>query len=109
MENQTVLDRFFDQFPQGESLLIITHDNPDPDSISSAAALQEIARVLGHAKTTIGFGGIIGRAENAHMVKYLKLKMKPLEEIKVADFAKVALVDTQPKTGNNSLPGKRVP
>ncbi|MFH1018887.1 MAG: DHH family phosphoesterase [Pseudomonadota bacterium] len=107
--DRTVLDRFFDEFKRGDTLLIITHDNPDPDSISSAAALQEIASVLGTAKTTIAYGGIIGRAENAHMVQYLRLKIKPIEKVDSEQFSKIALVDTQPRTGNNSLDGRRIP
>ena len=109
LSKPTVLDQFFDKFKTGDSLLILTHDHPDPDSISSAAALREIASALGRAKTTVAYGGIIGRAENAHMVKYLRLNLKPLDKVKIEKFSKIALVDTQPKTGNNSLPGRRVP
>ena len=48
----SVLEQFFDAFPRGGKLLILSHNHPDPDTISSAAALQEIATVLGNAKTT---------------------------------------------------------
>lgn len=105
----SVLERFFDDFPQGGKLLILTHDHPDPDSISSAAALAYIANVLGKAKTTIAYGGIIGRAENAHMVKYLKLKLTHTSEIKFEKYDRIAMCDTQPTTGNNSLPDNIVP
>lgn len=105
----TVLEKFFDQFPRGGKFLILTHNHPDPDSISSAAALALVAKVLGHARTTIGYGGMIARAENAHMVKCLKLKLTPIQELKLSDFDAVALVDTQPSTGNNALPSKRIP
>ena len=106
---EPVLRRFFDQFHPKDSLLIVTHDHPDPDSISSAAALNEIATVVGSAKTTIAYGGIIGRTENAHMVKYLKLKLRPIDRVRIQDYTYVALVDTQPRTGNNSLPVDRIP
>lgn len=106
---QTVLEKFFDVFPRKGKFLILTHNHPDPDSISSAAALQEIATVLGGAKTTLAYGGIIGRAENAHMVRYLDLKLKSIERIRVQEYDKIALVDTQPRTGNNDLPSKVVP
>jgi len=105
----TVLEKFFDLFPRGDRLLILTHNHPDPDSISSAAALAEISQILGSAKTTLAYGGIIGRSENAHMVRYLELDLKPVEKIQFEDFGQIALVDTQPKTGNNSLPNRRVP
>jgi nanoRNase/pAp phosphatase (c-di-AMP/oligoRNAs hydrolase) len=106
---QSVLERFFDAFPRGGSLLILTHNHPDPDSIASAAALREISQVLGDADTTLAYGGIIGRAENAHMVKYLGLVLKPIEKLKPESFDKIALVDTQPRTGNNSLPNRQLP
>ena len=107
--NQVVLEQFFDDFPKGGKLLILAHNHPDPDTIASAAALQEIATVLGKAKTTIAYGGVIGRAENARMVEVLKLKLVPIDKIKISDFDRVAMVDTQPKTGNNALPAKIIP
>lgn len=109
-QNQTsVLERFFDDFPRGGKLLIVAHNHPDPDTIASAAALQEIAAVLGKAKTTIAYGGIIGRAENAHMVKVLKMHLVPIDKIKISDFDRIAMVDTQPRTGNNALPSNITP
>jgi nanoRNase/pAp phosphatase (c-di-AMP/oligoRNAs hydrolase) len=93
----------------GGSLLILTHNHPDPDSIASAAALKEIASVLGGAKSTLAYGGILGRSENIHMVRYLGLHLKAFERLQVEKFDKVALVDTQPRTGNNALPAKIVP
>lgn len=104
-----VLEQFFDDFPRGGKLLILAHNHPDPDTIASAAALQEIASVLGKAKTTIAYGGVIGRAENAHMVKVLKMKLVPIDRIKISDFDRIAMVDTQPKTGNNALPNHIMP
>jgi nanoRNase/pAp phosphatase (c-di-AMP/oligoRNAs hydrolase) len=105
----TVLERFFDTFPRSGKLLILTHNHPDPDSIASAAALKEISTVLGDAQTTLAYGGIIGRAENAHMVKYLNLQLKPIERVRLETFDRVALVDTQPRTGNNALDSRRLP
>lgn len=107
--HSTVIENFFDHFPRAGKLLVLTHNNPDPDCISSAAALERIAQVLGNARTTIGYGGLIGRAENAHMVKYLKLKLTPLEKLRFNEYDAVALVDTQPRTGNNALPIRKIP
>lgn len=109
MKAPTVVETFFDNFPRGGKFLIVTHNHPDPDCISSAAALARISEVLGHAKTTIAYGGMIGRAENSHMVKYLKLKLVPLDQVNISSFDAVALVDTQPKTGNNPLPSSIIP
>ena len=48
--------------------------------------------------------GFIGRAENRAMVKYLKIKVSRLNRLKTERRQAYALVDTQPGSGNNSLP-----
>ncbi|MEZ4820584.1 MAG: DHH family phosphoesterase [Bdellovibrionota bacterium] len=105
----SVIESFFDDFPQGGNLLIVAHNHPDPDTIASAAALLEIAKILGKAKTTIAYGGVIGRAENANMVKYLKLRLTPIDRVDFKKYDRIAMVDTQPQTGNNDLPAPLVP
>ncbi len=105
----TVLGKFLERFPRGGKLLVVTHNHPDPDSISSAAALQELARALRGARTTIAYGGVIGRAENAHMVRYLGLKLRPIDKVDLSSYDRIAMVDTQPRTGNNALPARITP
>ena len=85
-------------------LLIVMQDNPDPDSIASAVALRKLANSLGDIQCTIAHGGTVGRAENRALVKYLGLNLHPCSEVDFGRFDCVAIVDTQPGTGNNSLP-----
>jgi len=54
-------------------LAIIVHDNPDPDAISSAMGLKEIANSVG-VKADILYNGVIGHHENKAFVNSLKLK-----------------------------------
>ena len=85
-------------------LLIVTHDYPDPDAISSAFALAFIAKQFYGIKSKIVYGGILSRIENKLMVKYLKI---PITGLKLHDFDKyknIVLVDTQPLFENNSFP-----
>jgi len=56
---------------------------------------------------TIGYGGLIGRAENRALVKYLDVKLQRVEQLEIATFDRIALVDSQPGAGNNSLPSGR--
>jgi nanoRNase/pAp phosphatase (c-di-AMP/oligoRNAs hydrolase) len=86
-------------------VLILSHDYPDPDAIASALALKGLLerRVRG-CKVDMGFGGIIGRAENRAMVRALKAELISLTELSLDAYPAIALVDTQPRTGNNSLP-----
>jgi nanoRNase/pAp phosphatase (c-di-AMP/oligoRNAs hydrolase) len=92
----------------GGQAVILTHDNPDPDSLAAGLGLK---RLLDHEgiPTTMAYGGIIGRAENRAMVRELKIDLVPVERLELDDFAVVAMVDTQPNTGNNSLPARRRP
>jgi len=85
---------------------ILTHDNPDPDSLAAALGLCRLFEKEGVA-STIALGGIIGRAENRAMVRELKIDLMPIERIDWKAHSIIALVDTQPGTGNNSLPSTR--
>ncbi|MEO2169589.1 MAG: DHH family phosphoesterase [bacterium] len=88
----------------GDPVIILPHDNPDPDALASASTLQYILAELGVAKSIIALGGIIGRAENRAMVKYLNISLVPIREIDFYADCKIVLVDTQPGRANNSLP-----
>jgi nanoRNase/pAp phosphatase (c-di-AMP/oligoRNAs hydrolase) len=89
--------------------LILTHDNPDPDSIAAAAALSKLLRKTFKRRVTTAYGGIIGRAENQEMVKLLGIRLSHLRHLNWKNYKHFALVDTQPKTGNNQLPEHLVP
>ncbi len=91
------------------AILIMCHNNPDPDTIASAAALKYIfAQKLRH-KAVIGYEGTIGRAENRQLVRRLKIDMVRTKDLKFNDFSVIALVDSQPHTGNNAIPRKLLP
>lgn len=85
-------------------LLILAHDNPDPDSIAGAVALKHLVWERFGIRSTVSYGGIVGRAENRAMLRLLRIKMSPVHRIPLRRYRHIALVDTQPKTGNNSLP-----
>jgi len=89
---------------QRRRILIVCHNNPDPDTIASAAALKSLFLHTIRGKATICYGGIIGRAENRQLTRRLKIDMIPIREIDFKAFSVICLVDTQPGTGNNSLP-----
>jgi nanoRNase/pAp phosphatase (c-di-AMP/oligoRNAs hydrolase) len=86
--------------------LIATHDNPDPDSLAAALGLRKLLETH-QIESTIALGGIIGRPENRAMVRELKIDLVPFERLDLGAFGALALVDSQPGTGNNSLPVDR--
>jgi len=85
-------------------VVICTHRNPDPDSISSALALRFLLENAAGVRAVVAYEGVIGRAENRAMVSLLRLRLRPLESLASIDWNQVALVDTQPRSGNNSFP-----
>jgi len=91
-------------------LVILPHDNPDPDALASAAALRFLINQAQEAKeVVIALGGIVGRAENRAMLRYLNIDLIPIGEINFSSDIQIALVDTQPGRRNNSLPDQVLP
>jgi nanoRNase/pAp phosphatase (c-di-AMP/oligoRNAs hydrolase) len=90
-------------------LIILPHDNPDPDSMASAVALKFLAHRLLEKESYIALGGIVGRAENRAMRTYLNIELVPVSEVRFTGDVQIALVDTQPGRSNNSLPDAVVP
>jgi nanoRNase/pAp phosphatase (c-di-AMP/oligoRNAs hydrolase) len=90
-------------------LLVLTHNNPDPDSLGGAVGLQEFARLAAGIESRFAITGKILRAENQAMVRELGIEMDRLEQVQLADFDCVAMVDTQPGFGHTIVPpGLRV-
>ncbi len=83
--------------------LILLQNNPDPDAIASAAALKLLLRELGGCETVIAHGGVVGRAENRSMLRYLGVTLRPADSAPLEKFDLVAMVDTQPGFGNNPV------
>ncbi len=104
---QPRLPELVEALKDGEKLLILTHDNPDPDALASAYGLLKLAESVDGIVASIGFGGFVGRAENRTMVHELDLPVMPTWAVNLDDVDLIALVDTQPGTGNNSLPEGR--
>jgi nanoRNase/pAp phosphatase (c-di-AMP/oligoRNAs hydrolase) len=98
------LDRALAGLAGRKSALVYTHDNPDPDSLAAALTLGRLFEHELGATVTLTHGGIVGRAQNRAMVDTLKLRLEPAERVEPDAFDVIALVDSQPETGNNSLP-----
>jgi nanoRNase/pAp phosphatase (c-di-AMP/oligoRNAs hydrolase) len=76
-----------------ETLAILTHDNPDPDSIASAVALREIAMEY-DLDADIVYDGEIGHQENRAFVNLLGIELTARADApSLDDYGAVALVD----------------
>lgn len=90
-------------FP-AESVLITTHDYPDPDCLAAAAGLSHLLAFIGGASCKTAYGGFVGRAENRAMVEALDIEAMPLAITDFSHFDRVLVVDAVPGGGNVSLP-----
>jgi nanoRNase/pAp phosphatase (c-di-AMP/oligoRNAs hydrolase) len=98
------IEKRIEYFKAGRRCLLLTHNNPDPDSIASAFGLKILLEMKAGLEVSVAYGGFIGRAENRAMVSLLGLNLQPIDSLNPGDFDYFGLVDTQPDAGNNSLP-----
>ena len=82
-------------FSDADRVLIMLHNDPDPDALASGLALRNILR---RTKTTAIIGAIQGvtRPENLRMVNMLDIHVEPITAASLRDFDRVAMVDVQP-------------
>ena len=84
-------------------LLVVAHDNPDPDAIASALGLVRVAESIGVSADAC-YGGEIAHQENRAMVNLLDLSLRTFDEVDLDDYGGVALVDHSRAGINDSLP-----
>lgn len=94
-------------------VLIVCHDNPDPDALASALAMKHLCDSIGHVSTII-HGGMIEHQQNRAMVKLLQMDVRKLIlDWEVEDLLKdsdlVICVDFSHPGANNVLPKSCVP
>jgi nanoRNase/pAp phosphatase (c-di-AMP/oligoRNAs hydrolase) len=101
---QSRLTTLFEAMSSSNRALILPHNDPDPDAIASAVALRHLLEQRSVAQADIAYKGIIGRVENKGLVRYLDHPLRRLTSADLRQPVAIALVDTQPGTGNNALP-----
>lgn len=93
-----------------QNVLLLMHNDPDPDALASARALEVLLHhYLPDANLTLAHGGMIGRAENRTMSDLFVPHAIHISTAEAADtlpaYDAIALVDTQPTAGNHLLYG----
>jgi len=85
-------------------VLILTHDNPDPDALASGKALATLFKEAWNISSRLVYSGLIARAENHVMLNRLTPEWEHSGKLPdVNEYSAVAQVDTQPGAGNNRL------
>ncbi|KCZ70578.1 exopolyphosphatase-like enzyme [Candidatus Methanoperedens nitroreducens] len=82
---------------------IIVHNNPDPDAISSAMGLKEIASSVG-VRAEILYNGKIGHHENKAFINLLDIELDQSRDFNAKDYKKIALIECSMPGVNNLLP-----
>jgi nanoRNase/pAp phosphatase (c-di-AMP/oligoRNAs hydrolase) len=82
-------------FADAEKVLILLHNDPDPDALASGLALRNLLR---RTKTTAIIGAIQGvtRPENLRMANMLDIHVQHITAGSLAEFNRIATVDVQP-------------
>src|SRR6188474_3303064 len=82
-------------FADADRVLILLHNDPDPDAMASGLALRTALR---RTKTTAIIGAMQGvtRPENLRMVNLLDVHVEHVTSETLKDFDRIAMVDVQP-------------
>ena len=82
-------------FADADRVLILLHNDPDPDALASGLALRNLLR---RTKTTAIIGAMQGvtRPENLRMANMLDIHVEPITPASFHEFERIATVDVQP-------------
>jgi nanoRNase/pAp phosphatase (c-di-AMP/oligoRNAs hydrolase) len=82
-------------FSDADRVLILLHNDPDPDAMASGLALRNVLR---RTKTTAIIGAIQGvtRPENLRMINLLDIHVEAITHETVKEYDRLAMVDVQP-------------
>jgi nanoRNase/pAp phosphatase (c-di-AMP/oligoRNAs hydrolase) len=82
-------------FADADRILILLHNDPDPDAMASGLALRNLLR---RTKTTAILGAVQGmtRPENIRMANLLDIQVESIAPDAFNDYDRIATVDVQP-------------
>ena len=82
-------------FADADRVLILLHNDPDPDALASGLALRNLLR---RTKTTAIIGAMQGvtRPENLRMANMLDIQVEQITPASFTGFDRIATVDVQP-------------
>lgn len=87
-----------------DSVAIVCHDDPDPDCLASALALEGLARRRGVGDVSIMYGGGISHRQNWAMIERLGMDVRPYDPAVFEASELVAFVDHSVPGRNNPVP-----
>lgn len=90
-------------FADADRVLILLHNEPDPDAMAAGLALRNVLR---RTRTTAIIGAMQGvtRPENMRMIDLLDIHVETIKADELASFDRIATVDVQPHYFGGLLP-----
>ncbi len=90
-------------FADADRVLILLHNEPDPDALAAGLALRNVLR---RTRTTAIIGALQGitRPENVRMADLLDIQVEPITAAEFGSFDRIATVDVQPHYFGGLLP-----
>jgi nanoRNase/pAp phosphatase (c-di-AMP/oligoRNAs hydrolase) len=82
-------------FSDAERVLILLHNEPDPDALASGLALRNVLRRTRQTAIIAALEGVT-RPENVRMVNLLDLHVERVAPAQLAEYDRIAMVDVQP-------------
>lgn len=82
-------------FSDADRILLLLHNDPDPDAMASGLALRNLLR---RTKTTAILGALqaVTRPENLRMANMLDIQVETIRPDILSEFERLAMVDVQP-------------
>ncbi len=101
------LHRLRELLADAREIMIVCHNNPDPDCLASALALGRIAAATGIDERRILYSGAISHQQNRAFVNLLDIDLQPFEPAAVQNRppdSLLAFVDHAVPGANNRVP-----
>ena len=82
-------------FTDADRVVIVLHNDPDPDAMASGLALRNVLRRTKQTAVLAALQGVT-RPENQRMMNLLDIQVEILTPEQVVSFDRIAMVDVQP-------------
>lgn len=99
-----MIEQILEDIKPKRKVLILTHNNPDPDTIAAALGMKYILTKTLKKRCTIAYHGLVGRAENRELIKSCYIDMHLSTKLNFSRYDYLIVVDTQPRAGNVYIP-----
>jgi nanoRNase/pAp phosphatase (c-di-AMP/oligoRNAs hydrolase) len=100
LARRTRSDRLLKSLLPFERVVLVSHVNPDPDSLASMLGMKALVEsTLPGKRVILTVDGMIARSENRAMVELIPIPLVPVETVVIGPETAVIMVDTQPFTG----------